>query len=214
MSLNTTGKKTWTNIGHLLKNWGYIYQYLINNINYILTGVLNKCISHKCCVNINYILTGLLNKCISHKCCVNIFLICCLNLHQKCNFIKRLDEMIHGLLREEESHCSFASGNILFEELEGSSKQRSCWSKQWLLPRKGAYNMILQELRLSEREDFRKYLRMNTETFQVNTVRIICNLLSVIYYFLEFWFISFSPPPPQKKIIPNFRDTSHPAYCR
>ena len=96
--------------------------------------------------------------------------------------------MNHGLLTEEESHCIVASGNILFEELEGSSKQRSCWSKQ--SPRKGAYNMILQELRLS--------FRMNTETFQVNTVRIICKLLSVIYYFLEFWFISFSPPPPLK----------------
>ena len=55
-----------------------------------------------------------------------------------------------------------ASGNILFEELEGSSKERSCWPKQWLSPRKGAYNMKLQELRLG---DFRKYLRMNTDTF-------------------------------------------------
>ena len=38
--------------------------------------------------------------------------------------------MNHGLLTEEESHCIVASGNFFFEELEGSSKQRSCWSKQ------------------------------------------------------------------------------------
>ena len=54
--------------------------------------------------------------------------------------------MNHGLPTEEESHCIVTSGNILFEELEGSSKERSCWSKQWPSPRKGAYNMILQGL--------------------------------------------------------------------
>ena len=47
-------------------------------------------------------------------------------------------------------------------------KRRSTWSRQWLLERqeKGAYNGILSELRLTDKEDFRKFLR--TETFQVN----------------------------------------------
>ena len=41
--------------------------------------------------------------------------------------------------------------------------------KEWLRERdsKVAYVNILQELRLSDHEHFRKYLRMNTDTFQV-----------------------------------------------
>ena len=40
--------------------------------------------------------------------------------------------------------------------------------KDWLHKRdtKGAYVNILQELRLNDPENFRKYLRMNTETYQ------------------------------------------------
>ena len=41
------------------------------------------------------------------------------------------------------------------------------WAKPWLLQRdtKSAYNMILQECRLGDRDSFRNFLRMNTETF-------------------------------------------------
>ena len=41
--------------------------------------------------------------------------------------------------------------------------------RSWLLKRekKGAYNNILQELRLTDEENFRKYLQINTETFQI-----------------------------------------------
>ena len=44
--------------------------------------------------------------------------------------------------------------------------------KDWLRKRdtKGAYVNILQELRLNVHENFRKYLRMNTETYQVRKV--------------------------------------------
>ena len=40
------------------------------------------------------------------------------------------------------------------------------WMKEWLHSRfqKGAYNGIINELRLQDQEDFRKFLRMNTET--------------------------------------------------
>ena len=40
--------------------------------------------------------------------------------------------------------------------------------KDWLYERntKGAYN-TLQEIRLNDHENFRKYLRKNTDTFQV-----------------------------------------------
>ena len=46
---------------------------------------------------------------------------------------------------------------------------RKTWMKDWLRKRdtKGAYVNILQELRLNDHENFRKYLRLNTETYQV-----------------------------------------------
>ena len=58
----------------------------------------------------------------------------------------------------------------LIEELNKKTQvKRRIWTRDWLLKRqeKGAYNGILNELRLTDKEDFRKYLRMNTETFQV-----------------------------------------------
>ena len=44
--------------------------------------------------------------------------------------------------------------------------KRRTWARDWLLKRKekGAYNGIINELRLTDKEDFRKFLRMNTET--------------------------------------------------
>ena len=46
---------------------------------------------------------------------------------------------------------------------------RKTLMKDWLRKRdtKGAYDNILQELRLNDHENFRKYLRMNTEIYQV-----------------------------------------------
>ena len=48
-------------------------------------------------------------------------------------------------------------------------KKKRIWATEWLLerPNKGAYNGILSELHLTDQKDFRKFLRMNTETFQV-----------------------------------------------
>ena len=47
--------------------------------------------------------------------------------------------------------------------------------KDWLCERdaKGAYGDILQELRLNDHEKFRKYLRMNTDTFQVVLITFV-----------------------------------------
>ena len=57
------------------------------------------------------------------------------------------------------------------EDLETCKKEtkKRIWAREWLLerPNKGAYNSILSELCLTDQEDFRKFLRMNTETFQV-----------------------------------------------
>ena len=47
--------------------------------------------------------------------------------------------------------------------------------KDWLHERdtKGAYADILQELRLNDHENFRKYLHMNTDTFQVALITFV-----------------------------------------
>ena len=43
------------------------------------------------------------------------------------------------------------------------------WIRSWLAERenRGVYNNLLQELKCTDDENYRKYLRMNTETFQV-----------------------------------------------
>ena len=60
--------------------------------------------------------------------------------------------------------------NVLREK-NGKRKRakRTEWVKLWLSNRsqKGAYNNILAELRLQDAENYRRYLRMNTETFEV-----------------------------------------------
>lgn len=51
-------------------------------------------------------------------------------------------------------------------------RNRSVWVKKWLLDRneKGVYYSLLNELKLTDLESFRKYLRMNTATFQVRII--------------------------------------------
>ena len=46
-------------------------------------------------------------------------------------------------------------------------KSREAWAKRWLVARdsKSAYNTTIQEFRMNDKENFRLYLRMNTETF-------------------------------------------------
>ena len=55
------------------------------------------------------------------------------------------------------------------------SRNRKTWRKDWVRERdtKGAYANILQELRLNDHEDFRKYLRMNRDTFQVALITFV-----------------------------------------
>ena len=62
-----------------------------------------------------------------------------------------------------------ASMMHLNENREVKRQQRETWVKEWFLRReeRGAYNMIMQELRLQDAESFRKYLRMNTTVYEV-----------------------------------------------
>ena len=47
--------------------------------------------------------------------------------------------------------------------------RRSCWMKEWLIKRDSlsAYNTIFKELHLNDQEYYRRYLRMNTEVYEV-----------------------------------------------
>ena len=52
---------------------------------------------------------------------------------------------------------------------DSKKRRRSCWVKRWLLNReeKSAYSNIFTELYLTDQEEFRKYLRINTVTYTV-----------------------------------------------
>ena len=57
-------------------------------------------------------------------------------------------------------------------------KRKKCtvWVKEWLRRRntRGAYNTIVSELQLQDRYSYRRYLRMNCETFGVrNTIKFL-----------------------------------------
>ena len=57
----------------------------------------------------------------------------------------------------------------IFLKRKRQRKRRSCWVKEWLNRRNSlsAYQTILSELRLNDRECFRRYLRMNTEVYEL-----------------------------------------------
>ena len=53
-----------------------------------------------------------------------------------------------------------------------SKRQKSIWMKPWLKNRnnKSAYNNILPELLLNDKEEFRRYLRMNTTAYEASNI--------------------------------------------
>ena len=54
------------------------------------------------------------------------------------------------------------------EDEKRKRKNRKIWTRQWFLKRE-----ILAELRLKNAEGFRKYLRMNTASFEVLTLVLL-----------------------------------------
>ena len=63
-------------------------------------------------------------------------------------------------------------------------RNRKVWVRKWIAQRDsmGAYGALLQELRLEDAEGYRKYLRMNTECFEVWTIlSIILHINKYIY---------------------------------
>ena len=59
--------------------------------------------------------------------------------------------------------------SILFKRKRQRKRERSVREKEWLKRRgeKSVYREILQELRLEDEQNYRRYLRMDTATFEV-----------------------------------------------
>ena len=71
----------------------------------------------------------------------------------------------------EIAYMSFCASYTVIMELDTKKKsRRKIWAREWLLKQneRGAYNGVLNDLRLTGNEDFRKYLRMNTRAFEVS----------------------------------------------
>ena len=71
---------------------------------------------------------------------------------------------------DSDSECAAAAivfAVLLKRRKKSKRKKRSAWVKPWLQKRTqlGIYDTLLQELRLEEEEDYKKFLRMSTETF-------------------------------------------------
>ena len=74
---------------------------------------------------------------------------------------------------EKESLCVIiaACAAKIYKEEKGKKKRKRkrMWTRDIFLNRetKGAYSLLLQEMRLKDLESFRQYLRMSTDVFQV-----------------------------------------------
>lgn len=76
---------------------------------------------------------------------------------------------------------------VLNNKPERKKRQQKVWMRDWLKAREtaGAYRNMLQELRLQDAEKFRKYLRMNTEVFEVsNFILIFSKVLFILLFFI------------------------------
>ena len=71
----------------------------------------------------------------------------------------------------EIAYMTFCVSYTVMMELDTKKKsRRKIWAREWLLKQneRGAYNGVLNDLRLTGNEDFRKYLLMNTRAFEVS----------------------------------------------
>ena len=85
-------------------------------------------------------------------------------------------------------------------------KKRSVWMKPWLKNRlrTSAYQNIFQELRLKDKEEFRRYLRINTETYQVKLF---------IYLFIHLFWHNFTDWKTIANVFDNiFCSSQYPYY--
>ena len=64
----------------------------------------------------------------------------------------------------------YAYLKLLVEENKRERKKRSVWVKEWLGERgaKGAYNALVKQLMLTDARDYRQFMRMEADAFQVS----------------------------------------------
>ena len=58
---------------------------------------------------------------------------------------------------------------IICKRRKRKRKTKEVWEREWFRRRseRGVYRQLLEELRLEDEENYRRYLRMDTKTFQV-----------------------------------------------
>ena len=93
-----------------------------------------------------------------------------------------------------------------FMKRKRQRKRRSCWVKEWFNRHNSlsAYKTILSELRQNNAEYFRRYLRMNTEVYEVKrflqryyhyykSILLLLLLLLLLNTLLTNFFLSIPP---------------------
>ena len=90
--------------------------------------------------------------------------------HSSCEVVKKMLNSEEKIVVASCAALSIAYGIHVLQKRRRRQRSRNVWVKEWLQKRdeKGAYNNILQELRLNDAENFRRFIRMNTETYQVD----------------------------------------------
>jgi len=63
---------------------------------------------------------------------------------------------------------------IICKRRKRKRKAKEAWEREWLRRRteRGVYRQLLEELRLEDEENYRRYLRMDAKTFQVRSLMI------------------------------------------
>ena len=66
-------------------------------------------------------------------------------------------------------------------KIERYGRESGCLS----VKENSAYNNILADLKLKDAEEFRKYLRMNTESFEIPTIVIMLFIIALYMFFIN-----------------------------
>ena len=105
-------------------------------------------------------------------------------------FHQLVDAYCHGEAMElsKDDVIVVAAASLLhgyaYDESQGKKrKKRKCWVKPWIASRetKGAYNILVTELCLTEREDYQCFMYMSHETFNVSIKSSSNTLFHKIY---------------------------------
>ena len=67
------------------------------------------------------------------------------------------------------------------EKNERKRRRRNTWVKPWIQRRdeKGLYNNLIQEMKMEDRYDYKKYFRMTPECFKVSSFLIFVGIVRI-----------------------------------